>query len=556
MSIRSFFTESVSRWLPQTAAAVRESKYMQDEIDYLHESLGRLQIELENEGYRKLTAAAGDTEFDRHHLEILLSLTSSMAIKNPLICRTVNVQSDYVFGRGVKFVAQHPTVQAVIDEHVDYCQNQKVLYSHDSMSRQERELQVNGNLFFALYTNPRTGRVTVRDITTAEVSNIIRNPNDYHDEWFIKRSHQDAQQHAVVTYHPALGVTKGTGAYIPSWEGTEPGFIDWNAPVYHVCFNRYGRMKFGIPELYPSIDWALAYKRFLEDWSSIMRAFARMAMKITGLGGKKQAAAAKSKLQSSVTLTNPTETNPSASAGSFGLFGKGVDIEPMKTAGSTTSASEGQPLLNMVASGAGLPNTFFGDASQAKSDSLDRPTELKIVARQRLWAVVFKVIMDYVIHQSAKCQQGDLREAGASLETVVNKFDDSRVQAVIMPTNDNAYYGIVGEPISIKVEVKFPELLERNVTDRVRALVNAITQFGKPLSDLIPDKRFVCRLLLEALNVDNIDVLIPQFVEMWKKNMGVEDGKPVDPIILPPLPVQLGAGAEDPSQGGDVGANG
>lgn len=555
MSILTRFTESLSRWFPQTAAVIREKQYMQDEIWNLQESMGRLQIELENESYRRLTSS-NENEFDRTHLETLIQLTAAMAIKNPLICRTVNVQSDYVFGRGVRFVAQHPMVQAVIDEHVEYCQNQKVLYSHDSMSRQERELQVNGNLFFALYTNPRTGRVTVRDITTLEVANIIRDPHDYHNEWFIQRNHLDGNNSLITTYHPALGITKDSGAYIPSWEGIDNGNIDWNAPVYHVCFNRYGRMKFGIPELYPSIDWALAYKRFLEDWSSIMRAYARMAMKITGLAGKKQAAAAKGKLQSSVSLGAPLETNPSPTTSSVGLFGKGVDIEPIKTAGSTTPASEGQPLLNMAASGAGLPNTFFGDASQAKSDSLDRPTELKMIARQRLWAVVFSVILDYVIYQSAKCQQGDLREAGATLEATVNKFDDSRVMSVNMPTNTDAYYGLVNEPISIKIQVKFPELLERNVTDRVRALVNAVTQFGKPLSDIIPDKRFVCRLLLEALNVDNIDVLIPQFVEMWTKNMGVEDGLPVDPTIIPPLPVQQPAGAEDPAQGGDVGSNG
>jgi hypothetical protein len=555
VNIITSITEAATRWFPQTAALIRDKEAMRSEIFDLQEGMSRLQLELENEGYRRLTVAT-DHEFDRAHLETLIKLTAAMAIKNPLICRAVNVQSDYVFGRGVRFVAQHPVVQAVIDEHVNYAENQKVLYSHNSMSRQERELQVNGNLFFALPTNPRTGRVTVRDIPTAEVADIIRDPQDYHNEWFIKRTHLDGNNHLSVSYHPALGITKDSGAYLPAWE-TDRGEIVWNAPVYHASFNQYGRMKFGIPELYPSIDWALAYKRFLEDWTSIMRAFARMAMKISGLGGKQQAAAAKSKLQTSVNLTNPLETNPSPTAASMGLFGKGVNIEPVKTAGATTPAKDGQPLLNMTAAGIGLPNTFFGDASQARGDTLDRPTELKMVARQRLWAVIFSVILDYVLFQSAKCLDGDLRAAGATVQDTVNKFDDSRIKVVVMPTNDDPDTGLAGQPISTKVQIKFPELLERNVTDRVRALVNALTQFGKPLSDIIPDKRFVVRLLLEALNVDGIDDLIPQFVEMWTKNMKVgDDNKPIDPIIIPPLPATPAKGAEDPAQGGDVGANG
>ena len=555
MSIVSKFTERVAQWFPQTAAVLREKAGMQDQIVDLQETMTRLQIELENEGYRRLTVAT-EHEFDRAHLEMLIRLTTAMVIKNPLMSRIVNVQADYVFGRGVRFIADHPLVQAVVDEHVNYSKNQDVLYSHEAMSRQERELQVNGNLFFMLATNPRTGRVTVRDIPTLEVSDIVRDPDDYHNEWFFKRNHLDGNNQLLFSYHPAIGITRSSGAYIPANQGFDRGEIMWDAPVYHAAFNKFGRMKFAIPEIYPCIDWALALKRFYEDWSSIMRAFARMAMKITGLAGQKQSAAAKSKLQSSISLTNPLETNPSPTSASVGLFGKGVNVEPVKTAGATTPASEGQPLLNMVASGAGLPNTFFGDASQARSDSLDRPTELKMLARQRLWAVIFSTIMKYVVFQSAKCLMGALREAGATIKQQVNLFDDSTELSVVMPNNEDDYFGEAGQPISTFVAVKFPELLERNVTDRVRAFVNAVTQFGKPLTDIIPDKRLVCRMLLEALNVEGIDALIPKFVVMWEKNMKAEDGKPVDPIIIPPLPGAPEKGAEDPSQGGDMGANG
>lgn len=522
------------------------------ENDFLQESMSRLQLEIENIGYEQLNSRASRNEFTREGLRSIIELCVVMAIKNPLTNRSVNVQSDYVFGRGVRFVAKHPMVQQVVDECVDYVQNQKVLFSHHAMSRQEKEHLVKGNLFFVLFTNKRTGRVTVRDLDMTEVSDILRDPEDYHQEWFIKRVYTDDSGKSLVSYFPALGVTQDTPR-VALPKTAEAGEIYWDAPCYHVGFNTFGRMKFAIPEIYPQVAYALAYKGYLENWSTIQSAFARMAMKVSGLGGKKQAAAAKGLLNTSVNLSAPLEGTPSPTAASTMLLGKGVNIEPVKTAGATSPASEGQPLKDMAATAAGLPSTFFGDAS----DGLDRPTELKMVARQLLWAFVFTKILEYAVQQSVMAPQGILAELGAKVEESVDPFNDAVVMRILMPNNEDLYHGAIGEPISTTVSVKFPELLERNVTDRVRALVNALTLFGKPLMDIIPDKRLVARLLLEALNVDGIDEMIPQFVDMWTKNMSApDDGKPVDPVIVPPAPPQPEKGAEDPSQGGAVGANG
>lgn len=562
MALLDVIREGAYRLFPRTAGVIMESrlKNLEDENFHLSESLTRLQLELENEGYARLTQFS-DHEFDRKRLSDLIKLTVAMAIKNPLTGRAVNVQSDYVFGRGVKFVAAHPLVQSVIDEHTNYCRNQRVLYSHDAMSRQERELQVKGNLFFALVTNRRTGRVMVQDIDTDEIQEVFRDPDDYHTVWFYKRTWNNERGEIKIQYHPAIGITRSTpGLSLPN--DSDKGEIIWDSPVYHAKFNYYGRMKFGIPEIYASLDWALAYKRFLEDWTSIMRSYARMAMKITGLSGKKQAAAAKGLLNTSITLSNAYEKNPSPATASTGLFGKGVDVEPVKTSGSTTPAKEGQPLINMVSAANGIPSTFFGDASvgnHATATTLDRPTELKMVARQRLWMSIFSVIFEYVIYCSAAAKLGGiLAEAGATLTETVDPFTNMKTLTVNMPSNTDDRYGEVGIPISTKVETKFPELLERNVTDRVRALVNALTLFGKSLTDIVPDKRMVCTLLLDALNVPYTDSTINQFVVMWTKNMNAEPGEQVDPIIVPsaPPPGSGGFGAEDPSQGGDVGANG
>jgi len=281
-------------------------------------------------------------------------------------------------------------------------------------------------------------------------------------------------------------------------------------------------------------------------------------MKVTGLAGKKQAAAAKSLLQTSTSLSNPLEQNPSVSAASTALLGKDVSIEAVKTAGATTSADEGDAVLNMAGCAVGLPNTFYGDAGKgnfARVGNLDRPTELKMLSRQKLWMETFRDILDYVILCSVMAPDGILAGYGASYTEERDYFDGRIIPVPTFPANKDAQYGVVGEPIDSSFETHFPELLERNVADRVRSLINAVTAFGKPFTDIIPDKRLVAKLLLQALNVPNAESYIPDFLDMWAANMKGEPGEPVEPYIIP-IPVARGGGAEDASQGGAVGDNG
>lgn len=533
--------------------------HVENENVDLRESLTALQLELENLGYERMSAQFNDHIIPRSRLNDIVKICGALAIKNPITVRSINVRADYVFGRGVKFQAKHPLVQSVIDEHVGFYDNQKVLYAHDSMARQEREHQVKGNVFIACFTNPRTGRVIIRTIDMMEVPNIVRNPMDKQQEWFIHREWSSLDgKRSMHTYYPAWGITPDSGASVP--DNLPPGDIEWDVPVYHLNFNRHGDAEFAIPEIYPQNDWVVAYKSFLEQWASIIKAFARMAMKYSGFKGKKQAGAARSQFQSSVSLTNPLETNASPTQASTLFLKDGMNAEPVKTAGATTSASEGLPLLAMAATSTGLQASFFGDksGSGATNEALDRPTELSMKARQTLWGQVFKAILDYAIYMAAVAPYGILREAGASIMESVCPFTNARYIKVTMPANTDADYGDVGVPIDPSVVVKWPDLLERNVTDRVRALVNALTLFGKPLTDIVPDKRLACRLVLEALNIEDIEALMPGFVKMWESNLSVgDDGKPVSAIIIPPAPVaKPGGAAEDPSQGGDVGANG
>jgi hypothetical protein len=493
--------ESIRQWLlgreiNSEIDAFRERAItLASERDMLVESLSRIQMELENEGWQKF-GELDDAEFTRDALEKIIQLARAMYIKNPNISRAVDVQADYVFAQGIAVTSEDEGLAADIDKFWEDGENRKLLTSHPATLELERELQVTGNLFFTFHGGEV---VQIRRIDISEIADIYCNPEDRWTPWFFKRVYKFGNQERIEWY-PALNTPRG--ATLPPDYPDRDKEIRWDIPVYHVKTKTTGKMRFGIPEVFPSLAWALAYKRFLENWATIMAAYARLAVKISGLKNQRQVAAAKSRLQTTVSSTNLGEDNPSPTAGSTFIGREGVTVEAVKTAGATTPAEEGKPLLNMVASGVGLPNTFFGDASvgnYATAKTLDRPTELKILSRQRLWEYTIQNIVVYA--------------------TAADKPK--------------------------QVVVSFPEILERNVTDRVRAVVNGLTGFGKPLNpDICPSRKFAVGLILDALKIPNKTYWLKEFAGMWG------DDK------VPPIPVPKAGGPEDPSQGGAVGDNG
>lgn len=534
----------------QRSVALRLQESEQRAVEYtnsimlLQERMVELEMALEDAQWQRLTFNA-ENEFSRSGIERLVALSRVMYIKNPMIRRAVEVQCAYVWGLGVSFNAKHPLVQEVIDRFTSSRQNKVEMFEMTAYMGKEQELQVTGNLFFVFFSSPVTGQVTIRTIPIEEMVDIITNPEDRKDPWFFKRSYvKDGQ--TVDVLHPSINYTPV--AKPKSRDGVR---IAWDQPVYHVKTGGTQDMKFGMPEVYASLDWANAYKNFLEDWATIMRAYSRMAMKVSGLKGDRKIAAAKSQLNTSITSSGSIENNPSPTTAAWFFAGKGVEVSAIKTAGATTSAEEGRPLKLMTAAGVGIPDTFFGDANVgnfATAKTLDRPTELKFLTRQKMWAEVMSRIFEFVIQKDAEASSGMIK--GATVKVEQDPVDKTRqVVTVILPNNDDKDWGKTGVPINQMVVAEFPSILERNVTDRVRAVVNAITLFGKQLSSIIPNKRLCAKWLLQALGEPNPDKLV---MELYPEgtDVTIEDQEPATPAGTTPN------GAEDPAQGGAVGDNG
>ena len=208
--------------------------------------------------------------------------------------------------------------------------------------------------------------------------------------------------------------------------------------------------------------------------------------------------AAKAKLSTTLS-SSQSETNPPPVTGSTIHTTEGSKLEPIKTSGATTKAEDGDKLVHMVSAATGI---FFhyltGDPSTgnlATAKSMERPMELMFKDRQQLWIDVYTNILNYVIDQNISASQGLLK--GALDEKTGNLLLTNKEERLI--------------------NISFPDILEKDTTNRIDAIIKASTLDGKVLSNMIEAKT-VARLLLEALGEKDIDEMLDKMFP---------DGQPV-----------------------------
>lgn len=465
-------------------------------MSQLQESIRLLELALHSQEWQLLTAS-GREEFTPAGLRMIRELSRVMYLKNPLIGRGVNLQRLYVWALGVSISGRHSRINDVVQAFLDDPQNQVELTAHQARMDKEKDLQLDGNLFFRLFINRQNGRVRLRTIEPDEVTAIICNPEDAKEPWFYGRQ---------FTQKAINGTTETVMEWYPDWRfnplnrstlvaqlrelGGGTGRVVWDTPVYHVAVNRHGR--WGVSEVYAALDWALAYKRFLEDLATTWRALSRWAATLTIDGGKAASiAAAKAKLNTAIAGTGG-ETNPPPLTGSVFIGNEQHKLEPFRTAGATMSAEDGRRLALMAIATLGFPETFFGDVSVgtlATAESLDRPTELMIRNRQALWAEVHSNIIGYALMWAVKAPAGPLR----SLGRVISE-PDGRVVREMVRWNKN---------VDATVNIVFPPVVDMNLGQYVAAAVQAAGLSGLPADAEQHYLRTFVRLILSAFEVED-----------------------------------------------------
>lgn len=496
MSIASRLQETMLRWTgrKELAEVVRADRQM---VEHIQESLADLENRMYEPGWQKLTAFA-DHEFTREGLQQITAVCRIMTIKSPLLRRGLSLRTGYVWGQSVQISAratgeQGQDVNSVVQRFLDDPGNRRTFTGDQAHEELERALYTDGNVFLALFTNPRTGRVQVRTLPWDEITDVICNPEDRSEPWFYRRewwedrrTESGIQQLRRFAYYPALGYNppvKPRRLTFPYYGDAGLGDVYWDAPVYHVRVNSQLGWKFGIPDSYAAVDWAQAYKTFLEDWAVLIKALSRFAWRLTSKGSKQ--AQARQKL-ATAPATDRFSGEPQR-AGATALLTPEMALEAVPKSGATIDSESGRPLAAMVAAALDVPVTMLlGDpgttGARATAETLDTPTERSMELRRSVWAEAHQRILDYVIDQAAKAVQGPLKgkvtRDADGIETVELAQDTDRTIDVSFPDIDDLDPGVIIDSI-----VKADQ-----------------TGYLPPL--------VIVRLLLEALGVRDVDSIL------------------------------------------------
>lgn len=476
----------------------REGRVASAAYQQVSERLSEIEVSLEQEGWLRFDDMTS-RELSRVGLQRMIRLARLMYISNPLINRGVSVQADYVWAKGLSVSARNPNVNYVIQHFMDDPNNRVEFTRLQARQYKEVELLVSGNVFAVLFANARSW-VNIRSIPIEQISQIVTSPDDSRSPWYYRRewvqqefdpSNGMIANHQHVEYYPDYRYDP-KGADRLETIGTYK--VNWDSPIYHVRFGGMDGMLFGVPEIYPALDWARAAHQDLQTYASIHQALSRWAWTLVMPNSPNAVQGAKTRLRSTANFASATaETNPPAITGSTFIRTPDVNMSPIQTRGMAPNPEEGQRLWIMAAAGLGVPYTFFGDPSVgnlATAKTLDRPTELKYTARQELWKDVHKDILMYQVRAIA-------REGYCNLSVRVDINDWGEEEEVIV---DNT----TGEVADLHIDVNFPSLLEKDVKERVDSVIDAATLTGKaPAGTMSP--KLMSRLLLDALQVDDID---------------------------------------------------
>lgn len=511
--------------------------------EFLQETLADLEARMYEPGWQRLTAYA-EQEFTRPGLQQITAVCRIMAIKNPLIKRGLALRQAYVWGKGVSTTARDEQVNGVIQDFLDDPGNRRVFSGAQASEQLERALGTDGNVFFALFTAPKSGRVQVRTLPWDEITDVITNPEDRSEPWFYRREwwaeYRDPSTGGLIqkrrlAYYSALGYRPlKRPPKIQDVCGAGPVNVLWDAPVLHVKVGGLTEWKFGIGDAYAAIDWAQAYKEFLTDWATLVKALSRFAWKLTSKGTKQ--AAAKAKLSAGASV-DPV-SGERRFAGATASLPPDMALEAVPKTGATIDSESGRPLAAMVAAALDVPVTMLlGDpgttGARATAETLDTPTEQAAELRRAVWTDARQAVYDHVIRESVRAPEGALKG-----RIVRDEFGRETVELA---------GGMDGT-----VDISWPDIDDTPVLTLVQAIVQADSTTRVP-------PLVTARLLLQALGVSDVDEILDQLTDDQGRYLPPDGGgggagqAAVDAFRRGEDPAALFAGQPNGDEGGDGG---
>ncbi len=448
-------------------------------------------------------------EFSRWGIQQIILISRLYYLKNPICRRLVDVCAAYVFARGVEVT----TNDDVANETLRECfERNKVVFGHNGLTAQERSKSTDGNLFWVFFADKANkGLTSIRTIDATEIADIICDPDDADTEWFFRRQwdKRDFDAENGVTsvktesaWYPALGYEPA--AKIPSINSVP---VLWDYPVRHRKTGSIAKWQYGVPRLYPMLDWAREARKVLEACASNFQSLAQFAMTLTTKGGQQALEGMKAQMSTTVGPTAQIwDQNPPAGRGSTFASGPGTKLEAFARNAAQLDPGYVREFKLMCVMCFGMPETFLGDVSTgnlATATSLDRPTETVFLELQEEWIEDLTVMAKVILKNAQGAPSGSLREAKRHIYIVreakrKTRKDGRRIYEAMKPAEESG---------DIEIQVNFPNIREGDVPALVGATVEAMT-LGSKLGTVVGiDEKAGIRQLYDQLGIEGGDEL-------------------------------------------------
>ena len=398
----------------EIARLQQESSVLSNSLEILQESFADAMLALDDVGWRPLGGDEDASEIRLETIKTVAQTTRGLVAINPLIKRGVAVRTTYIWGEGVEFEGLDKNDPLLNDPS-----NKKFLFSPQAYGEIENAMATEGNLFVQV-TKAGHGRRRLSGASTAKITRIpmreitgtVSNPENKEDIWFYKRewsqtntnfrTGQQTEQH-LTAWFPATDYDVENGK--PDNINGKP--VAWNSAILHNTANKQIGWRWGAPDLMSVIFWTKAYKEFLENSATLVKAYSRFAFKVT--------APTKTGVQSAATkvAAQPTRdpfTGDVQNVGGTAVMGMGATMSTIGRTAGSVDFSAGLPLAAMVAAGLEIPLTALtadgGSSNRSAAETLETPTLKAMKARQQLWSGFFERLFTYLGKPNVKVKWG------------------------------------------------------------------------------------------------------------------------------------------------------
>lgn len=365
------------------------------ENELLRESVEDVYRQYDTKGWEKINGYETDgtltlrvcQEWAKENRQLLL---------NPLIKRGIRIRVSYVFGEGLIIDGAKTGQKAKFIKD-----NAKTLFSSQAYAELETALATDGQFFLLL---ERATKTVIR-VPLSEITNVMVKSNDKEKVLFIQRTWREdkTQFNSEIT----STVTEAKKMWYPVIDldpkiKTKAGRkiagvdVDYTCAMMHISVNKQIGWVYGIPDIQSVVFWVKAYKEYLENNYTLVRALAAFAFKVMN-------STQQSQKRAGVKLAGATPIDPNT--GRLATTGHSVNLEPgqdlvaVNKAGAHVDFKAGQPLAAMIASGMDvnlvhlLSDPSIGQYGSA--DVMDVPQLKSMATRQEVYKAAFTDVMEY-----------------------------------------------------------------------------------------------------------------------------------------------------------------